>query len=77
MDNRQILEEAKYNPSTSQQSCKMTALYFGQECTDLGYIDLYIINKLEHTYPRFTETLACYPHSRYETLAKYAYAKNI
>ena len=36
---------------------------------------MYVINKQKHTYPRFTETLACYPQSRDETLAKYAYAK--
>ena len=48
----------------------MTALDFSQECTDLRHIGLNVINKQKHTYPHFTETLACYPHSRDETLAK-------
>ena len=75
MENRHIQEEAKYNPSTSHQLCNMTALDFGPECTYLRHIDLSVINKQNHTYPRFTETLACYPQSRDETLAKYPYAK--
>ena len=69
-DNRHIREEAKYNLSTSQQSCKMTALYFGPECTDLRHIDLNVINNQKHTYPRVKENLACYPQSMDETLAK-------
>ena len=48
----------------------MTALDFGPECTDLRHIYVNVINKQKHTYPRFTETLAFYPHSRDETLAK-------
>ena len=50
----------------------MTALDFGLECTDLRHIDLNVINNQKHTYPRFKETLACYPQSIDETLAKYA-----
>ena len=48
----------------------MTALDFGPECTDLKHIDSNVINKQNHPYPYFTETLAWYPHSRDETLAK-------
>ena len=48
----------------------MTALDFGPECTDLRHIDLNVINKQKHTYPRFTETLACYSQSIDKTLAK-------
>ena len=70
MDNLQIQEEAKYNPSTSNQSCKMTALDFGPECTDLRHINLNVINKQKHTYTRFKESLAYYPQSIDEKLAK-------
>ena len=53
----------------------MIALDFGPECTDLRHIDLNVINKQKHTYPRFKESLACYPYSIYDTLARYTYAK--
>ena len=48
----------------------MTALDFGPECTDLGHIDLNVIKKQNHTYPRLIETLACYLQSIDETLSK-------
>ena len=48
----------------------MIALDLGPECTDLRHIDLNVINEQNHTYPRFTENLACYPQSIDETLAK-------
>ena len=54
----------------SHQPCKMTALDFVPECTDLRHIDMNVINKQKHTYPRVKENLACYPQSMDETLAK-------
>ena len=53
----------------------MIPLDFGSECTDWRHIDLNVINKQKHTYPRFKESMACYPQSIDETLDKYPYAK--
>ena len=48
----------------------MTALDFGPEYTDLRHIDLNVINNQKNTYPRVKETLACYPQSMDDALAK-------
>ena len=69
-DNCHIRKKAKYNPSMSHQSCKMTALDFDLECTDLRPIELNVIDNQKQTYPRFKETLAYYPKSIDETLSK-------
>ena len=70
MEDCHIQEETKYNPSMLHQLCKMTALDFGPECTDLRHSYLNVIKNQKRTYPRVKENLACYPQSMDETLAK-------